>query len=88
MFILKAGFRDGWRGLVVALLSTFYVFLRYAKLWELIYIKKQDASISVAYGRRGEAETPESKPAESKAAESKPDEAQPAELPSGDSVPS
>jgi hypothetical protein len=35
MYLLKAGFLDGQAGLVLAGLSAFYVFLKYAKLWEL-----------------------------------------------------
>ena len=35
MFVLKRGFLDGWRGFVVATIGAFYVFLKYAKLWEL-----------------------------------------------------
>lgn len=32
MYLLRAGFRDGWRGLVLAGFAAFYVFLKYAKL--------------------------------------------------------
>jgi glycosyltransferase involved in cell wall biosynthesis len=35
MFVLKRGFLDGWRGLVLASMGAFYVFLKYAKLREL-----------------------------------------------------
>ncbi len=35
MYILKQGFRDGIRGFIVAVIGAFYVFLKYAKLWEL-----------------------------------------------------
>jgi glycosyltransferase involved in cell wall biosynthesis len=34
MFFLKVGFRDGVPGFLVALLSAFHVFTKYAKLWE------------------------------------------------------
>lgn len=34
-YFLKRGFLDGWHGLVVAGISAFGVFLKYAKLWEL-----------------------------------------------------
>ena len=34
-YLLKAGFRDGVPGLVVAVLIAYGVFLKYAKLWEL-----------------------------------------------------
>ncbi len=35
MYLLKRGFRDGIRGFIVAAIGAFYVFLKYAKLWEL-----------------------------------------------------
>lgn len=34
-FVLQQGWRDGRTGLVFALLSGFYEFVRYAKLWEI-----------------------------------------------------
>lgn len=34
-YLLKAGFRDGVPGLIIAAATAFYVFLKYAKLWEL-----------------------------------------------------
>ena len=34
MYVLKQGFREGTAGLIVAVLGSFYVFLKYAKLWE------------------------------------------------------
>lgn len=35
MYIIKQGFREGIQGLIIAILGMFYVFLKYAKLWEL-----------------------------------------------------
>jgi glycosyltransferase involved in cell wall biosynthesis len=35
MYVLKQGFREGKAGLIIAALGAFYVFLKYAKLWEL-----------------------------------------------------
>lgn len=35
MFILKGGWREGYRGLIIASIGAFYVFAKYAKLWEL-----------------------------------------------------
>ena len=35
MYFLQRGFRDGLPGFVIAGLGAFYVFLKYAKLWEL-----------------------------------------------------
>ncbi|NUO10070.1 MAG: glycosyltransferase family 2 protein [Candidatus Brocadia sp.] len=37
-YILKQGFRDGLPGFIIAVSSAYYVFLKYAKLWELINI--------------------------------------------------
>jgi hypothetical protein len=34
LYVLRLGFLDGVRGLVVAAGSAFYVLLKYAKLWE------------------------------------------------------
>jgi len=33
-YVLRAGFRDGMPGFIIAVASAFYVFLKYAKLWE------------------------------------------------------
>jgi glycosyltransferase involved in cell wall biosynthesis len=35
MYVWKKGFLDGFPGFVIAMASAFYVFLKYAKLWEL-----------------------------------------------------
>ena len=34
-YILKCGFRDGKAGLIVSLVNSYYVMLKFAKLWEL-----------------------------------------------------
>ena len=34
-YLFKAGFRDGLPGLIIAVSTMFYVFIKYAKLWEL-----------------------------------------------------
>jgi (heptosyl)LPS beta-1,4-glucosyltransferase len=34
-YILKGGFRDGKAGLIISLVNSYYVFLKFAKLWEL-----------------------------------------------------
>lgn len=34
-YILKGGVRDGKAGLVISLVNSYYVFLKFAKLWEL-----------------------------------------------------
>jgi glycosyltransferase involved in cell wall biosynthesis len=44
MYLLKRGFMDGRRGFVLAFIGAFYVFLKYAKLWEMhLEKKKSDA---------------------------------------------
>lgn len=60
MLILQGGLRDGWRGWIAAALGAYYVFLRYAKLWELIHVEGLSADDPglVRYGRRGESEAP------------------------------
>jgi hypothetical protein len=34
-FVVKSGFRDGLPGLIIIVSTMFYVFIKYAKLWEL-----------------------------------------------------
>jgi glycosyltransferase involved in cell wall biosynthesis len=34
-YVLKLGFRDGVPGLIIAIATGFYVFMKYAKLWDL-----------------------------------------------------
>jgi glycosyltransferase involved in cell wall biosynthesis len=34
-FVLRAGFKDGTAGFVVSAMNAFYVFLKFARLWEL-----------------------------------------------------
>jgi hypothetical protein len=34
-FILKGGFLDGIHGLIISLFSSYYVFLKFAKLYEI-----------------------------------------------------
>ena len=34
-YILKGGFRDGTPGLIISRMNAYYVFLKFAKLWEL-----------------------------------------------------
>lgn len=39
-FIFKRGFLDGFRGFLIAVISAFGVFLKYAKYWEMLRIKR------------------------------------------------
>ncbi len=41
-YVLRLGFLDGFAGLVWSSVSAFYVFIKYAKLWQLERIKKGD----------------------------------------------
>jgi len=42
MYVLKGGFRDGARGFIVAWMGAFYVFMKYAKLWERRHVATGD----------------------------------------------
>jgi len=41
MYVLKQGFREGRAGFIVAVLGMLYVFLKYAKLWEMEHARKR-----------------------------------------------
>lgn len=41
MFFLQQGFRDGLRGLILAVLYSYYTFLKYAKAWEMREVNNQ-----------------------------------------------
>lgn len=41
-YLYKGGFRDGMPGLIIAIATSFYVFLKYARLWELTHITAKD----------------------------------------------
>ncbi len=40
-YVMRRGFRDGTRGLLIAVLSSYGVFVKYAKLWELAQRQKR-----------------------------------------------
>ena len=40
-YVFKSGFRDGLPGLIIVVSTMFYVFVKYAKLWELRISKKE-----------------------------------------------
>lgn len=44
-YIFKRGFLDGYRGLIIALMSSIGVFYKYAKLWELTLQKAQRGKV-------------------------------------------
>jgi glycosyltransferase involved in cell wall biosynthesis len=41
-YVLKSGFRDGMPGLIIVVATMFYVFVKYAKFWELTRVKKEN----------------------------------------------
>lgn len=41
MFLLKGGWKEGVRGLIIASIGAFYVFAKYAKLWEMQHIDEK-----------------------------------------------
>ena len=53
-YLVSGGFRDGIPGLFVAATSAFYVFLKYAKLWERTTRSHSDAEIQHSPRRSGE----------------------------------
>jgi glycosyltransferase involved in cell wall biosynthesis len=40
-YLFKSGFRDGLPGLIITVSTMFYVFIKYAKLWEISISKKE-----------------------------------------------
>lgn len=45
MYLLKGGFRDGVRGFLVAWMGAYYVFMKYAKLWECEHVAQRDDAL-------------------------------------------
>jgi len=43
-YIIKQGFLDGRAGLVISTMTAYSVFCKYAKLWELVHLKKEDGA--------------------------------------------
>lgn len=41
-YLLRGGYRDGGAGLVISLMNTYYVFLKFAKLWERQHRARHD----------------------------------------------
>lgn len=39
-YFLKLGFLDGFHGIIISIISSYYVFLKYLKLWELQHQQK------------------------------------------------
>ena len=46
MYIIKRGFLDGIHGLILCLVSAYYVFVKYAKIWE-IHVDPRDKGVRV-----------------------------------------
>lgn len=40
-YLFKSGYRDGFPGLVIIVSTMFYVFIKYAKLWELTAVNRE-----------------------------------------------
>jgi hypothetical protein len=59
-YLLRRGFLDGAAGLVISALNAYYVFLKFAKLWEIDALAKAKPVAAVPG-----AESPESQPASS-----------------------
>ena len=50
-YLLKSGFRDGVPGLIIITATMFYVFMKYAKLWELTRSTTASQSFESGVGR-------------------------------------
>jgi glycosyltransferase involved in cell wall biosynthesis len=57
-YLLKAGFRDGVPGLVIITTTMFYVFMKYAKLWELIHAAGPNSTAQDSKDKGGPGVTP------------------------------
>jgi glycosyltransferase involved in cell wall biosynthesis len=60
MFVFKGGWREGYRGLIIASIGAFYVFTKYAKLWELQHgcgRDQGDEAVSATRTKNGNAMT-------------------------------
>ena len=44
-YLLKRGFRDGWQGLLYAMLAAHQVFAKHARLWELERLAEHEAQL-------------------------------------------
>lgn len=55
MYALRGGFKDGVRGFIVAWMGAFYVFMKYAKLWERqrVSAASSEGSTGPTIGRTG-----------------------------------
>jgi hypothetical protein len=40
-YFFKSGFRDGMPGFIIVVATMFFVFIKYAKLWESTILKKE-----------------------------------------------
>ena len=54
-YVLRGGFTDGGAGLLVSILNSYYVFLKFAKLWELQQPARAHAAATQSATRRASA---------------------------------
>ncbi len=47
-YILRGGFRDGIAGFIIAVVSSFSVFLKYSKLWELRKVSRRSSDEKIS----------------------------------------
>jgi hypothetical protein len=45
-YVIRGGFRDGAPGLIISAMNAYYVFLKFAKLWELEETKVTEQTVS------------------------------------------
>jgi glycosyltransferase involved in cell wall biosynthesis len=63
-YLFKSGFRDGVPGLVIITTTMFYVFMKYAKLWELTHVTARDPAFKDEAKEGGSGVTPAGKESE------------------------
>ena len=52
-YLLRRGYRDGVHGLVVALFAGMHVFVKYAKAWESLTVRREASGVSGQEAERG-----------------------------------
>ena len=58
-YVLRGGVRDGVPGLIISAMNAYYVFLKFAKLWELQTAEAHDAGSRLQAPNSGRSRTPQ-----------------------------
>jgi glycosyltransferase involved in cell wall biosynthesis len=49
MYLLQGGWKEGCRGFIIAVIAAFYVFAKYAKLWEMQHVNRDGCPAPVRH---------------------------------------